>query len=178
MSHDVLVITTGGTIFQRYNETSGQMELHSSIGDILKDMHYPDELKRPLTVSTINARTGAELTFETIYAVRQAVHDKPHFSGYLLVTGTDTMDEFAFVLSLLLNCQLRDRKRSFVITGAMKPSDIRGYDGPSNLQDGLRVTRLTATWLVPPVFDTCSQLCHLLAAHYCCSRSALIELLR
>ncbi|KXZ43548.1 hypothetical protein GPECTOR_87g410 [Gonium pectorale] len=51
----------------------------------------------------------------------------------------DTLDEFAFCLDLLLGPLLVARAASLVVTGAMKPHDVEGYDGRANLQQAVQV---------------------------------------
>lgn len=61
------------------------------------------------------------------------------FDAFLLVTGTDTMDECAFCLALLLDAALARAQKVLAVTGAMKPSDQPGCDGPSNLIEAAKV---------------------------------------
>ncbi|UQN29096.1 asparaginase [Brachybacterium kimchii] len=53
--------------------------------------------------------------------------------GAVLTHGTDTLEESAFVLDALW-----DRDAPLVLTGAMRPSDAPGADGPANVRDAIR----------------------------------------
>ncbi|MFT9111363.1 MAG: asparaginase [Bifidobacterium psychraerophilum] len=53
--------------------------------------------------------------------------------GVVLTHGSDTMAEAAFFLSLLW-----DREEPLIFTGAMRPSDVAGSDGPGNLAGAIR----------------------------------------
>src|SRR6185436_2519628 len=53
-------------------------------------------------------------------------------SGVVITTGTDTLEEVAFVLDLLW-----DRPEPLVLTGAMRHGGLPGHDGPGNLRDAL-----------------------------------------
>jgi L-asparaginase len=55
-------------------------------------------------------------------------------SGVVVTTGTDTLEEVAFVLDLHW-----DRDEPLIVVGAMRHGALPGSDGPANLRDGLRV---------------------------------------
>lgn len=54
--------------------------------------------------------------------------------GIVVTTGTDTLEEVAFVLDLLW-----DRQEPLVVVGAMRHNGLPGHDGAANLRDALRV---------------------------------------
>ncbi|HKS48979.1 MAG TPA: asparaginase domain-containing protein [Amycolatopsis sp.] len=54
--------------------------------------------------------------------------------GVVVTTGTDTLEEVAFMLDLLWR-----RAEPVVVVGAMRHGGLPGADGPGNLRDGLRV---------------------------------------
>jgi L-asparaginase len=54
----------------------------------------------------------------------------------VVVQGTDTIEDVAYALSLMLG-----RRARVVVTGAMHPSGHPAFDGPDNLSDSLRVVR-------------------------------------
>ncbi len=146
-------ITTAGTIFQRVDKCTGQMVIGAGLNDVLTPQWLSG---RDIVTSHIDlaVRSGAELTFATICACRDAVvagleqeqqaqpsaHANP-CRAYVVVTGTDTLEEFAFSLQLLLGPLLVGRSASLVVTGAMKPYDIVGYDGVANVQQAVQVRK-------------------------------------
>ncbi|KAJ3314492.1 hypothetical protein HDU76_002397 [Blyttiomyces sp. JEL0837] len=108
----------------------------------------PPALHTHLTDLTKTIRTGANLSLSKILHIRNMIVEKTSLSasstvvrkhGILIIAGTDTLDEFAFALQLLLPPSTSTRKVLVALTGAMKPSDILGFDGASNVADSLTV---------------------------------------
>jgi len=70
--------------------------------------------------------------FEIAGIIRGAQAD-PAIDGVVVVQGTDTIEETAFLWDLVL-----DRPEPVVVTGAMRVSSDPEYDGPRNLRDAMR----------------------------------------
>jgi L-asparaginase len=86
---------------------------------------------------SICATSGAAMTFQNVFAIRDSILSAQNeFDAFVITTGTDSGDEVAFLLDRLLYGHI---KIGIVVTGAMKPSDIIGYDGPSNVEAAARV---------------------------------------
>lgn len=121
---------TGSTMAQSAGE-DGLMKISLSAEDLIRRV----KTDHKIDTYSIEARTGAQLTFATIFEVYQKVRDNQNqYDGFVLIAGTDSLEEFAFITDLTLPII-----KPFVITGAMKPSDIVGYDGIANLTQAIQV---------------------------------------
>ena len=70
-----------------------------------------------------------------------ARHRRDPSQAFVVVQGTDTLEETGFLLSLLL-----PRAIPVVATGAMRTADALGADGPANLADAIVAARAIAAW--------------------------------
>ena len=68
-----------------------------------------------------------------------AYADRPDVNGVTVTHGTDTMEETAYVLSLLCRTE-----KPVTITGAMRGASEMGYDGPANILAAVRVAACDA----------------------------------
>lgn len=91
-------------------------------------------------VLSVVARSGVYMGWDGLLALRDAVvtHCR-HYRAFLVICGTDSMEEVAFALELLIDPAADSLGRPVVVTGAMKPHDVLGYDGHANLRDALAV---------------------------------------
>lgn len=71
--------------------------------------------------------------------VVRAVRDDEGVRGVVVTHGTNTLEELAFLLSLVL-----EPRKPVVLTAAMRPMSALSGDGPLNLVDALRVARSRA----------------------------------
>ncbi|WP_225805160.1 asparaginase [Streptomyces sp. NK15101] len=122
----VTVFTLGGTISARGGDAArmtGQ--------EVLAGLGAPEDVVlrdfRRVPSSTLSFEDLADLAEE----VRGAVADG---SGVVVVQGTDTLEETAFLLDLLCTTE-----QPIAVTGAMRRPDLPGADGPANLAAALAV---------------------------------------
>lgn len=124
----VLVISTGGTIAMTNSTGAGIIPTLSG-ADLVRAV---PELARKadLEVVSFSTKPGASLTLEDLIVIAELLDAKlsEDFSGAVVVQGTDTIEETAFVFDLLVNSE-----RPVVVTGAMRSAAAPGADGPANL---------------------------------------------
>lgn len=86
-----------------------------------------DTLGVDLSASTIAREQSGSLTFDHLFQVLEAANTSSA-DGFVLVQGTDTLEEAAYFLDLLWASD-----KPFVVTGAMRNPSQAGADGSANL---------------------------------------------
>ena len=123
----LLILSAGGTINQSAVESRMKITLNKK--DLLSVLPRQDEA----TFIEVSSSVGANLSFETIFHIRDLVLENlKEYDGFILLMGTDSLEEMAYSLDLLL-----DIKKPFIITAAMRPQDSLGYDGIRNFRDAI-----------------------------------------
>ncbi len=127
----IRILTTGGTIASRRHGDAVSVELS---GDALAEYAGlgPDvEVVEVLRTHSFN------LTLSEVLRLAAAVLDglrTPGVDGVVVTHGTDTMEETAYLIDLLL-----EPDETVVLTGAQRHAGEPDSDGPRNLADAVRV---------------------------------------
>ncbi|WP_418956459.1 asparaginase [Streptomyces tritici] len=120
----VTVFTLGGTISARGGDASRMSgaEVLGAAGDGVELRDFRRLPSSSLSLADLHALAGE---------VRAAVAAG---SGVVVVQGTDTLEETAFLLDLLV-----ETREPVAVTGAMRRPDLPGADGPANLAAAVAV---------------------------------------
>jgi L-asparaginase len=131
----VLVIGTGGTIgssgaYWTGTPTRVPIEQLVRVPGIDSVAVVESEQLWNVASSSIGPSRWLELSRH----IADRVRERPELAGVIVTHGTDTMEETAYFLDLTL-----PGDRPVIVTGAMRPSDMAGADGPANLTSSVRV---------------------------------------
>lgn len=133
MKH-LLVIHTGGTISMSQDQSNkvvtndiNPISLHQ---DVINQYAQIDELN-PFNVPSPHMTIQHVKQLKDI--ILEAVTNK-YYDGFVITHGTDTLEETAFLLDLILGIE-----QPVVITGAMRSSNEIGSDGLYNYISAIRV---------------------------------------
>ena len=134
MTKHIVILTTGGTIAMRYDETAGGAVPALGSADFRAALA---QLPVTLTTEEVCNLPSAHFTLDTLRAIRQrtAAHiARPDVDGIVVTHGTDVLEETAMLLDLTV-----DSVKPVVITGAMRTASELGYEGFANLAAAVHV---------------------------------------
>jgi len=128
------LLALGGTIATQPGEQGMKMGLTAD--DLLRILPNLDALYevRAETVSKVNS---SSLTLDDLYRLAariQAMTDANEADGVVITQGTNTLEESAFLLDLLLQVGI-----PVVMTAAMRNPSLASADGPGNVLAAIRV---------------------------------------
>ncbi|MEO8280623.1 MAG: asparaginase [Ideonella sp.] len=128
----VLVVSLGGTITMTSATGPGAAAGIVPTLDANQLIEGMPQLERvaQLSTTTLFGLPGASLTLPHLYELARLLRDQfdAGMDGAVVVQGTDTIEETAFVLDML-----HRSPQPVVVTGAMRGPQSPGADGPANL---------------------------------------------
>lgn len=130
----VLMIFTGGTISMRIVPGRGAVPVRDA-KDLLGTVPQLEALAR-VDGEDFDRLPGPHWTPERMMELSRLLDERLAGGGYagaVVTHGTDTIEETAYCLDLVLATD-----RPVVLTGAMKTGDDPVFDGPANLIDAVR----------------------------------------
>jgi L-asparaginase len=130
----VAVVFLGGTISMTADATAGGNVPRLSGADLVATVPGLDAIAEIVAIDL--ARTPAShFALDALLEIGRVIDEqqsKPDIDGVVVVQGTDSMEETAFLWDLVL-----ERDAPVVVTGAMRAASDPGYDGPANLRDAV-----------------------------------------
>lgn len=132
----IRLLTTGGTIAGAQNAAGGYSAAVMTGDELLAAVPQLAKLA-PITTEAV-AHVGSQDMDETIWlklaARAQAALADATVAGVVITHGTDTMEETAYFLNLVLRTD-----KPVVLVGAMRPATAISPDGPMNLFNAVAV---------------------------------------
>jgi L-asparaginase len=131
----VAVFGLGGTIAMT-QAPGGGVSPALSVPELVAAVPGLDGIEAELRTVDFRRKPGASLTFGDVFelaAVINGVLDNGA-AGVVVTQGTDTIEEVAYALDLLLRTDA-----PVVVTGAMRNPTMAGADGPANILAAIRV---------------------------------------
>lgn len=128
----VVILATGGTIAGSgaAGKTTGYKGGTLAIEDIIASAPGIEKLATIEAVQVCNTVSDSLTNAEWILLANKIneMAKDPEIAGFVVTHGTDTMDETAFFLNLVVKTD-----KPVVITGAMRPATATSADGPLNI---------------------------------------------
>jgi len=119
----MLILNSGGTFNKRYNEETGALEVpydNDAIDEIMAS------IKHHYMMAGVVYKDSLDMDIEDRKRIASIIAESDE-AEFVLVHGTDTMDETAEFLDTLFD------DRVIVLTGAMKPYTIEKSEASFNL---------------------------------------------
>lgn len=155
-----VVLGTGGTIAGTASHaadhtgyTAAQLGVQSLLQGVpgLTDLLQPDQLQFE-QVAQLDSKDMDLAVWQALARRCQHWLSQPEVGGVLITHGTDTLEETAWFLQLVL-----ETDKPVVLTCAMRPATALSPDGPQNLLDALAVLRDPGA---QPVLAVCAGVVH------------------
>ena len=125
------VMALGGTIATRPDD-SGVMQMGAGADDLVKAVPLLPTLAE-VEAETVSRVGSHSLSFDQIHALAAKIR-AVKADGVIVTQGTDTLEETAFLLDLLV-----ERDIPVIVTAAMRNPALTSADGPGNLLAAVRV---------------------------------------
>lgn len=129
----IAVLSVGGTIAMTASDSGGVVPRLDADG-LIAAVPALDRIAR-LRARTLSTLPSPHMDLETVAVMARAIEEEiaAGVDGIVLIQGTDTLEESAFALELMLEPRV-----PVVMTGAMRNPTLPGADGPANLYEAVR----------------------------------------
>ncbi len=136
MKPHLAIFFTGGTISMQIDPRTGGAIPSLSGKEIIARVPGLDEIA-DFEVRDFARLAGPHMTPSLMMELADQVKTeivRPETAGAVITHGTDTLEETAYLLDLILNSE-----KPVVFVGAMRNSSELSWDGPGNLRSAVRV---------------------------------------
>lgn len=139
MMKNIYVLATGGTIAGKAaseTATTGYQAGAIGVEELLQAVPELTQVAnlRGETIAAIDSKDMTEAIQLKLVRRVQELLASDAVDGIVITHGTDTMEETAYLLSLIIHSE-----KPVVLTGSMRPATALSADGPLNLLDAVRV---------------------------------------
>ncbi len=129
---NIIVIGTGGTIagIGEEGETVSYDAAQIKVDKLVSEVPTLTSLANLTSENMFNV-DSCDMTFDKLIKLAKYINQeakKDDVDGFVITHGTDTLEETAYFLNLVLNTD-----KPVVLTGSMRPNTATSADGPLNL---------------------------------------------
>jgi len=133
MKKNILIITTGGTIAMKYDSQFGVIP-NNELSEMLQSFPQLEDVAS-IDIMEFTNIPSPYMTQETMLELAKKVDEEiASYDGIVITHGTDTLEESAYMLDLVLHT-----RKPVVFTAAMRSGTELGLDGPRNIVGAVRV---------------------------------------
>lgn len=140
----IAILTTGGTIAGKITSSGYQAAILSGNELVANLLNLEPNLSQIAEISCIEVcnvaseNMSVDLLFKLANATQNALEN---YDGIVILHGTDTLEESAYFLNLVLNTQ-----KPVILTGAMRANDDIISDGGRNMIDAVITASSNQAW--------------------------------
>lgn len=128
----IAVIFNGGTISMKIDPKLNAAVPTLSGAEIMSFVTGADKLA-DIETFNFSSNPGPHMTPEVMMDLAKMIRNLlKNFDGVVVTHGTDTLEETAYMIDLVVNS-----KKPIIFTGSMRSGSELGYDGPSNLAESI-----------------------------------------
>ncbi|MEN6567070.1 MAG: type II asparaginase [Veillonellales bacterium] len=143
---NIVILATGGTIAGVSYDPTDIVGYHAGIVPIEEIVKAIEPIKKIANITTeqITQIDSADMNCKIWFHLAERINTllkQPDLDGIVVTHGTDTLEETAYFLNLVVKSQ-----KPVVLVGAMRPSTAISPDGPMNLYNAIVLAVNTTAW--------------------------------